>query len=363
MGLFDKLRGEFIDIIEWLDGSPDTLAYRFERYGNEIKNGAKLIVRESQMAVFIDQGVIADVFSPGMHTLTTANLPILSTLQGWKYGFNSPFKAEVYFISKRNITAQKWGTKNPVTLNDKRFGMVELRAFGTYVIRIKEPTVFIKEIVGTDGHFTADKITEQLKSIIVARFTDAAGESNLPIDAYASNINEVSEFVHTAMKAEFEEYGIELTKFVIENVSMPDGIKDEIFEYTRLNAVDIDKLTKIKVAKAIEKAASNDGTAGAGIGYAMAGMMGQIFAGNKQDNNSAAPVPPPVPPVLSFFAVINGEQAGPYDTNVLKQMANQNKFTRSTLVWQAGMENWKIAGELPELKSIFEILPPPIPKQ
>lgn len=369
MGLFDKLRGEFIDIIEWLDASNDTLVYRFNRYQNEIKNGAKLTVREGQVAVFINEGKIADVFSPGMYTLTTANLPVLSTLQGWKFGFDSPFKAEVYFVNTKNITDQKWGTKNPITLSDKRFGMLEVRAFGSYVIRISDARIFLKEIVGTDGHFTVDKISEQLRSMIVARFTDAAGEANLPIENYASNINEISEFIHGFIGPEFEKYGIELTKFVIENVSMPEEIKKEIFELSRLNVIDINKLTQLKAAKAIESAAQNGGgTAGAGIGlgvgYAMANQMGQIFTGNHQQNNhpqQSQQAPPPIPQAVAFHAVINGQQAGPYDVATLKQMAAEQQLTKDTLVWYPGMANWSAAGSLPELKLVFENVPPPIP--
>ena len=370
MGLFDKLRAEFIDIIEWLDDSNNTMVYRFERYQNEIKNGAKLTVREGQMAVFINEGQIADVFSPGMYSLTTENLPILSTLKGWKYGFNSPFKAEVYFVSTRNITDQKWGTKNPVTLSDQRFGMLEIRAFGTYVIRVKDAPVFIREIVGTDGHFTSEEIAEQLRSMIVTRFTDAIGEANLPVENYASNVNEISEYVHTIIGPEFEKYGIEVTKFLIENVSMPEEIKKEIFELSRLNAIDLDKLAKLKAAKALEKAAENEsGTAGAGMGmgmgFAMANQMGQTFTGQAQNNQSqqqsVPPPPPPIPPALTFFIVANGQQAGPFDLNTLKQMALQNQFTKETLVWREGMANWQTAGQLPELTSIFGSVPPPIP--
>lgn len=369
MGLFNKLRGEFIDVIEWLDNSNDTMVYRFERYQNEIKNGAKLTVREGQLAVFINEGQLADVFSPGMYSLTTENLPILSTLKGWKYGFNSPFKAEVYFVSTRNITAQKWGTKNPITLSDQRFGMLEIRAFGTYVIRVKDAPVFIKEIVGTDGHFTTAEIAEQLRSMIVTRFTDAVGESNLPVENYASNVNEISEYVHSIIGPEFEKYGIEITKFLIENVSMPEEIKKEIFELSRLNAIDLNKLAQMKAAKAMEKAAENQsGTAGAGMGmgmgFAMANQMGQTFGGGQQQAPQAAatpPPPPPMPPVLTFHVVINGQQAGPYDLNSLKQMAIQNQFTKETLVWREGMANWTAAGQLPELNSTFGSVPPPIP--
>jgi len=363
MGLFDKLRGEFIDIIEWIDAPADTMVYRFDRYQNEIKNGAKLTVREGQMAVFINEGKMADIFAPGMYTLNTENLPILSTLKGWEYGFNSPFKAEVYFISTVNITDQKWGTKNPIILSDKRFGMIEIRAYGTYVIRVSTPPVFIKEIVGTDGHFTVDKIAEQLKSMIVARFTDAVGEANLPIENYASNITEISELLHVIISLEFEKYGIELTKFVIENVSMPEEIKSEIFELSRLNTVDLNKLTQMKAAKALQTAAENS-SPGTGIGmeFAMANMMGQVFTGLNQQNKQGT-TPPPVPSAAAFFAVINGQQAGPYDINTLKQMAAQKQISATTLFWSAGMVNWETAAQSPELKSIFETTPPPIPGQ
>jgi membrane protease subunit (stomatin/prohibitin family) len=362
MGLFDKLRGEFIDIIEWIDGTNDTMVYRFDRYQNEIKNGAKLTVREGQMAVFIKEGKIADIFAPGMYELTTANLPIMSTLEGWKYGFNSPFKAEVYFIRTANITDQKWGTRNPIILNDKRFGMIEIRAYGTYVMRVSEPAVFIKEIVGTDGNFTADKIAEQLKSMIVARFTDAAGEANLPIENYASNISEISELLEGIIGIEFRKYGIELTKFLIENVSMPEEIKNEVFELSRLNTVDLNKLTQIKAAKALQTASENS-SPGTGIGmeFAMANMMGQVFNGLNQ--NKPGLIPPPVPATLSYYAVINGQQAGPYDLGTLKQMAAQQQLTGATLIWYAGLKDWIAAEQSPELQSVFGTLPPPVPGQ
>jgi len=371
MGLFSKLRGEFIDIIEWLDDSNDTIVYRFERFQNEIKNGAKLTVREGQVAVFMNEGQIADVFQPGMHTLSTENLPILSTLQGWKYGFNSPFKAEVYFVSTRSMTAQKWGTKNPITLSDQRFGMLELRAFGTYVIKVNDAPLFLKEIVGTDGHFTTDEIADQLKSMIVTRFTDAAGEAGFPIEAFAGNINELSEYVQTVIAPEFAQYGLELPKFLVENVSMPEEIKKEIFELSRLNAVDLNKLAQMKAAKAMEAAAANpSGTAGAGMGmgmgFAMANQMGQSFGGQTQSQpqqQSTPPTPPPVPPALTFFTVVNGQQAGPYDLNTLKQMAAQSQFNKESLVWREGMANWTAAGQLPELSNLFGSIPPPIPGQ
>ena len=364
MNLFKKLRGEFIDIIEWLEPSNNTLVYRFERYQNEIKNGAQLTVREGQVAVFVNEGQIADVFTPGMYTLTTQNLPILSTLKGWKYGFDSPFKAEVYFVSTRNIVDQKWGTRNPIILNDLRFGMLEIRAFGTYVIRVQDAAVFLKEIVGTDGHFTTEEISEQLRSMIVTQFADAAGEAKLPIENYASNVNEISKYVQEVIDAEFAKFGLQVPQFLIENVSMPPEVKEEIFELSRLNAIDLDKLAKLKAAKAMEKAAENDsGTAGAGMGmgmgFAMANQMGQTFSGKPTNETT----PPPIPnAVYSYYVAIDGQQKGPFATHILKEMVLRNELTRETLVWRKGMENWASAGQLNELSSLFESVPPPIPE-
>jgi membrane protease subunit (stomatin/prohibitin family) len=367
MGFFDKLKGEFIDIIEWLDHTGDTMAYRFERYQNEIKNGAKLTVREGQMAVFINEGQIADVFVPGMYTLTTENLPILATLKGWKYGFNSPFKAEVYFLSTKNITDQKWGTKNAVTLSDDRFGMIEIRAFGTYAMKVKDGPAFIKEIVGTDGSFTAEKINGQLRSLIVTRFTDAIGEAGIPIEKYAADMNETSLTVFSVIAPEFEKYGIELTKFLIENISMPEEIKKEIFELSRLDKIDLDKLAKMKAAKAMEAAASNEsGTAGAGMGmgmgFAMANQMGSAFAQTAKPAPAAAPAaPPPLPPSLTFFVAINGRQDGPHELGVIKDMISRHIVNRETLVWREGMTSWASAKDVSELSSAFAPVPPPIP--
>jgi membrane protease subunit (stomatin/prohibitin family) len=367
MGFFSSLRSEFIDIIEWTDNSSNTLVYRFERHDNEIKNNAKLTVREGQAAVFINEGKLADVFMPGMYTLNTQNLPILSTLKGWKYGFDSPFKAEVYFVNMRNFTDQKWGTKNPITLSDNRFGMLEIRAFGTYVIKVKDPALFIKEIVGTDGHFTTEEITNQLRSLIVTRFTDAIGEADLPVEKYAANTNEIAQLIKGIMQEDFNAYGIDLTNFLIENISMPDEIKTEIFELSRLDRVDLDKFAKIKAAKAMEKAAENEsGTAGAGMGmgmgFAMANQMGNAFQGNQQNNQSAGG-PPPLPNQTSFHVAINGQQSGPYDLNTLQQMINSNQVNKDTLVWKQGMAQWTAAGQVSELSQFFGSVPPPLPPQ
>lgn len=375
MGLFDKIReklsNEFIDIVEWLDYTDDTICHRFERYQNEIKNGAQLIVREGQMAVFINEGELADVFEPGTYTLNTENLPILATLKGWKYGFNSPFKAEVYFVNTHLFTDEKWGTKNPITLNDDRFGLVEIRAFGTYAFKISDPDKFIVDIVGTDNNFTNFEINEHLKSLIATRFTDTIGEANLPIELYAANSTELSETCQEVMQPEFASVGISLEKFFIENVSMPEDLKKEIFEYSRIDKLDLDKLAKFKAAKAIEAAAANEGgTAGAGMGmgmgFVLAQQMGGLMGGAGQATAPAAAptgaVPPPMPTAVQYYYAYNGQQAGPVSFEQLRALFANRTVNKDSLVWKQGMSGWAPLKDVEELKAFLGgATPPPLP--
>ncbi|WP_374958096.1 SPFH domain-containing protein [Gilvibacter sp.] len=375
MGLFDKIReklsNEFIDIVEWLDYTDDTICHRFERYQNEIKNGAQLIVREGQMAVFINEGELADVFEPGTYTLNTENLPILATLKGWKYGFNSPFKAEVYFVNTHLFTDEKWGTKNPITLNDDRFGLVEIRAFGTYAFKISDPGKFIVDIVGTDNNFTNFEINEHLKSLIATRFTDTIGEANLPIELYAANSTELSETCQEVMQPEFASVGISLEKFFIENVSMPEDLKKEIFEYSRIDKLDLDKLAKFKAAKAIEAAAANEGgTAGAGMGmgmgFVLAQQMGGLMGGAGQATAPAAAptgaVPPPMPTAVQYYYAYNGQQAGPVSFEQLRALFANRTVNKDSLVWKQGMSDWAPLKDVEELKAFLGgATPPPLP--
>lgn len=377
MGLFDKIKekltNEFIDIVEWLDYTDDTIAHRFERYQNEIKNGAKLIVREGQAAVFVNEGQLADVFTPGTYDLTTQNLPILTTLKGWKYGFNSPFKAEVYFVNTHLFTDEKWGTKNPITLSDERFGLVEIRAFGTYAFKVSDPGKFIVDIVGTDSNFTNFEINEHLKSLIATRFTDTVGEANLPIELYAANTSELSETCQEVMQPEFISVGISLEKFYIENVSMPEELKKEIFEYSRIDKLDLDKLTKFKTAKAIEAAAANEGgTAGAGMGMGMGfvlaqqmgGMMSPQMGGQQMMQQQAPVTPPPMPVQVQYFYAANGAQQGPVSFDQLKALFANRTINKDSLVWKQGMGNWTALNEVEELKSFLGgNTPPPLPQQ
>jgi membrane protease subunit (stomatin/prohibitin family) len=379
MGIFDtikeKLSNEFIDIIEWLDYTPDTICHRFERYQNEIKNNAKLIVREGQTAVLINEGQLADVFKPGTYTLNTQNMPILTTLKGWKYGFNSPFKAEVYFVNTHLFTDEKWGTKNPITLSDDRFGLVEIRAFGSYAYRINDAGKFIIDIVGTDNNFTNFEINEHLKSLIATRFTDTVGEAKLPIELYAANTTELSETCKEVMQPEFNSVGISLEKFFIENVSMPEDLKKEIFEYSRIDKLDLDKLTKFKTAKAIEAAAANEGgTAGAGMGMGMGFVLAQQMGGMmnpqmgqqqmQQQQPQGGMMPPPMPAAVQYFYAANGTQAGPVSFEQLQSLFASRTVNKDTLVWKAGLAEWTPLQQIEELKSFLGgNTPPPLPPQ
>jgi membrane protease subunit (stomatin/prohibitin family) len=375
MGLFDeikkKLSHEFIDIVEWLDNTNDTIVHRFERYQNEIKNEAQLIVREGQTAVFVNEGQLADVFTPGTYTLNTQNLPILATLKGWKYGFNSPFKAEVYFVNTRLFTDEKWGTKNPVMLSDERFGLTEIRAFGTYSFKISDAGKFVVDVVGTDGNFTNYEVNEHLKSLIVTRFTDTVGEANLPLELYAANTSELSETCQEVMQPEFGRVGIYLEKFYIENVSMPEELKKEIFEYSRLDKLDMGKLAQFKAAKAMEEAAKNEGgTAGAGMGmgmgFVLAQQMGNMMGANAhmaQPAVQTGAAPPPVPIQPQYFYAINDQQQGPVSFDRLKELFAARTINKETLIWKQGMAQWSSLKDVEELKTFLGgNTPPPLPQ-
>lgn len=369
MGLWDKIRGEFIDIIEWTDPSNDTMVYRFERHGNEIKMGAQLTVREGQVAVFIDNGRLADVYEPGMYTLETDNMPILSTLKGWKYGFSSPFKAEVYFVSTRRFTDLKWGTKHPITLRDAEFGPVRLRAFGTYVIKVNDASQFIREIVGTDGHFTKDEITDQLRNLIVSRFADIIGESKIPVLDLAANYDELGEFVTKKIHEDFTNYGLDVTKMLVENISLPEEVEKALDKRSSMGVIgNLQQYTQYQTANAMEEAAKNPGGMaaggmGMGMGFAMANQMGQSMQGQQGQQGPQA-TPPPLPhQAAAFFVAVNNQQAGPFDMNILHQYVQSGQLTRETLVWKQGMAQWTPAGQVGELAQLFGAMPPPLPPQ
>ncbi len=269
MGIIDKLRGELIDIIEWTEPSQnEVLAYRFPRYDNEIKMGAQLVVREGQSAVFVNEGKLADVFQPGTYTLSTQNLPILTTLKGWKYGFHSPFKAEVYFIAMRQWTDLKWGTQNPVIVRDPEFGAVRIRAFGSYAMHVSDPAVFLRQLVATDPSFEAFEISNQLRNTIVSRFADVLGTAKMAILDMAGNYDKLSQLALERIKPDLASLGLALTLFYVENISLPEEVEAALDTRAKIAAVgDLNQYTRYQTGTAIGDAARNPGgAAGAGVG-------------------------------------------------------------------------------------------------
>src|SRR5918995_655883 len=301
MGIMDAIRSQFIEVIEWLDDSGNTLLYRFPVQGQEIKNGARLTVRESQAAVFVFQGQIADVFTPGLYTIDGGNTPILSKLGAWKYGFNSPFKSEVYFVNTRQFTDLKWGTPNPVMMRDTDFGMVRLRAFGIYSMRVADPQAFIKEIAGTSGRFITEDVEGQLKRTLVGGFSDALGESKIAALDLASNYDELGKFIRVKLNEEFKTFGLELTKFVIENISLPQEVEAAMDKRTSMGVIgDVGRYAQFQAADAMRDAAQNTGGgAGTGVGLgagfamgnAMASAMSDAMRGSKEGSGPAPSSP------------------------------------------------------------------------
>jgi membrane protease subunit (stomatin/prohibitin family) len=368
--IMQRLFGEFVDVIEWTDSSTDTLVWRFERYRNEIKFGAKLTVREGQAAVFVNEGEIADVFTPGMYELKTANLPILSTLQSWPHGFQSPFKAEVYFFNMRRFPDLKWGTRNPAILRDPEFGPVRLRAFGTYEIRVADPALLLRELVGTDSHFTTDQITDQLRNLIVARFATVLASSGIPVLDLAANYDQLGQFVHGRIAPEFANYGLELTKLLVENVSLPPEVEQAMDRRTSMGVIgDLSRYTQFQAAEAMRAAASNpaDGGAGAGIGLGMGMAMAKHFTEGMSGPAAgsgppaAAASPPPIPGGRSFYVARDGQPDGPFEIAELRQQQRDGRLAAESLVWAEGMAGWEEARAVKDLASLFGSAPPPLP--
>ncbi|WMP17805.1 SPFH domain-containing protein [Thiothrix lacustris] len=355
MGLWDKLMGEFVDVIDWTDDSSDTMVYRFERHGNEIKFGAKLTVRESQVAIFVNEGEVADILTPGMYVLETQNLPLLSTLQHWDHGFNSPFKAEVYFFNTKQFTNLKWGTRNPVMIRDSEFGGLRIRAFGTYGVRIDDARKFMQEIMGTDGHFTVDEISDQLRNMIVTRFSSVVASANIPILDMAANYEQLGQFVTQKIAPEYAAYGLKLTNILVENISLPSEVEDALDKRTSMGMIgNLDKYLQYQTAQGIGNGGSNSAL-DMGMGFAVANKMAEAL------NKPAAATPPPLPD-SGWHVAIGQESRGPLGLQQLQQMAQNGQLTATTLVWQAGMANWQAAGQTSALSGLFAgQTPPPIP--
>ncbi|EBA16587.1 hypothetical protein RSK20926_22719 [Roseobacter sp. SK209-2-6] len=390
MGIFDFLKGEFIDVIHWTDDTRDTMVWRFEREGHEIKYGAKLTVREGQAAVFVHEGQLADVFTPGLYMLETNNMPIMTTLQHWDHGFQSPFKSEVYYVNTTRFNDLKWGTKNPIMCRDPEFGPVRLRAFGSYSIRVVDAARFLTEIVGTDGEFTMDEISFQIRNIIVQEFSRAVAGSGIPVLDMAANTADLGKLVAAEIAPVIAEYGLSIPELYIENISLPPAVEQAMDKRTQMGIVgDLGRYTQFAAAEAMEAAAKtpNSGMGaglGMGMGMAMAQQMGTAMqpgaAGHaagpwgarpapaaaatapQATAPQAAPVAPPPPPVEHVWhTAVNGQTQGPFSKARMGRMAQEGDLTRETLVWTPGQDGWKPAGDVAELAQLFTILPPPPP--
>ena len=302
MGLMDFIKGELIEIIEWTDDSRDTLSYRWPDDDKEIKNGAQLIVRESQVAQFVYLGQFGDTFTPGKHTLTTENIPVLTTLKGWKYGFNTPFKTDVYYVTTRLFTGNKWGTANPVMMRDTDFGIVRLRAFGTFDFRIVEPKLFLKEVAGSDQHFRLDEFADTMRSRIVSLFSEALAEAKVPVLDVAARYSELGEALLPIINPiTTKKYGIEFASFILENVSVPPEVEQAIDKRSSMAAVgNLNDYVKFQMAQGMGSGQGGGGAGGAAaemaMGFAMAQqMMNQPGGITGPQATPAAGTPPPLP--------------------------------------------------------------------
>ena len=379
MGIFDFLSGEFIDVIHWVDDTRDTMVWRFERHGHEIKYGAKLTVREGQAAVFIHEGQLADVFTPGLYMLETNNMPIMTTLQHWDHGFKSPFKSEIYFVNTTRFNDLKWGTKNPIIARDPEFGPVRLRAFGTFSMRVTDPGRFMTEIVGTDGEFTADEISFQIRNIIVQEFSRVIAGSGIPVLDMAANTADLGKIIAKAISETIAGYGLTIPELYIENISLPPAVEAALDKRTSMGMVgDLGKYTQFSAAEAMTAAAANPSGGGmaAGLGAGMGMAMGSQMAQGgpwgaphqpqpgpwgQSPTHSAPPAPPPPPVEHVWHIAENGQTSGPFSKASMGRMVTDGKLTRDSLVWTAGQDGWKPAGEVTELVHLFTIMPPPPP--
>ena len=317
MNILNIIKSQLIEVIEWTDDSRDTLSYRWPDEDKEIKNGAQLIVRESQQVQFVAAGQYADLFGPGKHTLSTENIPVLSTIYGWKYGFQSPFKCDVYYINTRLFTGNKWGTANPVTVRDPDFGVVRIRAFGTYDFRIVQPALFLKEVAGTDQNFRLDEFADTMRSRIVSIFSEALAKAKIPVLDVATRYSDLGEaLVQVINPAVVDKYGLEITSFILENVSVPSEVEQAIDKRSSMTAIgNLNDYVKYQMGQAMANGGDSAATlpASMAMGFGMAQeMMKQMQqpapAASGFLPGAAAPTPTPTPttapaaaPVLQVY--------------------------------------------------------------
>ncbi|MBR4325606.1 MAG: SPFH domain-containing protein [Bacteroidales bacterium] len=368
--IVDFVKGELINVIEWQDQSQDTILHQYDCRGNAIKNGAQLTVRESQAAVFVNEGELGDIFQPGRYELTTNNIPVLTKLKSWKYGLDSPFKCEVYFVNTKTFTAQKWGTPNVFYVRDQDFGRVSLRAFGTYSFRVVDPGLFVQKVSGTKSNFRVGEIAEELRSLIINNLITAIGESKVSLLDLAANYRTLGEICMKNLNT--SEYGLQFTQFLINSISLPEELQKKLDEGTGMNMLgDMNRYQQMSMADAMKTAAANGGNGGGG----MEGMMGMMMMNNMMNQQQmmnqqmmnqggyaqgyGQTTPPPM--MSQYHVFVNGQQMGPFPIQMLQQMVAQGQMTGDTQVWKQGMANWAAANTVPELAGLFGGATPPPP--
>jgi membrane protease subunit (stomatin/prohibitin family) len=376
MGLWDSLsqhaKAQFLDVIQWTDDSRNTLVFRFPIFNQAIQDGGKLVVREGQAAVFVAEGKLSDVFGPGTYELSTRTKAIWGFFESIKYGLNMPYKGDIYFVSTRKFTDQKWGTANPIMLRDADLGVVRLRAFGVFAYQISDPATFLREVVGTAGLTTTDEINGQLKRKLVSALADTIGESKIPALDLASQYMDLGDALRQRLNGTFKEsYGVTLTDFVVENVSVPPEVEKMMDKRSSMAlAGDMNAYTQFQAANAMEQAASRPGGGGpmleAGLGLAMGNAMGQQLGRAAQAPGAFNPHagmggPPPPPPVGEPKFHYNGSNgSGEYTAREIAALVQQNRGGTHN-VWAPGWPAWKPAGEVNEITSLLAPAPPPLP--
>ena len=365
---------QFLDLIEWIDDTNDTLVWRFPVFNQAITDGSKIVVREGQNAVFVSEGRLSDVFEPGSYDVGTKNTPIMSFFETIKYQLEYPYKGDVYFISVGQFTDNGWGTATPIMLRDAEFGPVRIRAYGVYSYRISDPATFIRQIVGTDGLFTTDEINKQLKKKLVSSVADTVGKAKIPVLDLAANYMDLGDTLKERINPTFEElYGIQLTDFTVQSISLPEAVEKALDERTKMGVLgNLNAYTQLKTAEAIDTAAANPGLGGAGIGmgvgFGMGNQMGRQMGNAAQGGGGFNPhqgmqgppaaVPPPPPGEATFHYNGPGGQAQGLTADQIAQKISAAPGAKHH-VWQAGWSGWKAAGDVPEIASKVAAPPPP----
>lgn len=361
------------DVIEYMDEGKGEIVHRFpERGSGDFRIGSQLIVRESQSAIFFRDGKALDVFGAGRHTITTANIPGLTGLVGKAFSGQTPFKAEVYFVTTRELTDMKWGTPQPITIRDPDLGMARVTGYGTYAIQITDPQLFVSKIVGTQNLYGTKDIQGFFRSMLLTKMIDLIGEMGKSIIDMAGFVEELSFGVRAKAAEEFAARGVTLNSFYVESISPTEETAKAIDARAAMGAIgNMQAYMQYQGAQAMRDAAQNQGAGGTGAalgfgvgaGAAMGQMLGQAAQAPVAAPAPAAAAPPPLPAAVAYHVAIGGQQAGPYDMATLQSYVQSGQITRDTLVWKAGMAQWIKAANEPDLASLFGSVPPPLPPQ